>query len=405
MTLSFDPERLARLDKHLARFVDDGRLVGWQLALMRDGRIEHESLYGWRDREAHLPVEADTLWRIASMTKPVVSVAALTLWEEGFFELTDPVSKWIPSFADARVYRSGMGRNVVTEPVAEPLRVWHLMAHTSGLTAGWIYDSPVDALYRDAGYEIGMPPEAQTLADCVEDWARLPLMFQPGTRWGYGVSHEVLGRLVEIWTGQPLDVALSSRVLDPLGMKDTVFWCDDSRRNRLAALYLPNEEGTAVRADFTDAVCEPPRILSGGGGLLSTMQDYLRFTQMLAQEGRLDGTQLLSPTTVRLLCADHLPPAVGAMSTAGFPPNAFDGVRFGLGVAVVVDPIASHSPGNRGEFYWGGITSTLFWVDPLERLSCVFMTQLWPARTYPLRSQLRQMVYGALVPGDGFGHG
>jgi CubicO group peptidase (beta-lactamase class C family) len=394
--LAFDPARLARLDKHMARFVDDGRLVGWQLALTRAGQLEHESVYGYRDREADLPVERDTLWRIASMTKPLVSVAAMTLWEDGVFELNDPISRWIPAFEQPQVYVKGAGPTMVTVPATEPIRVWHLLSHTSGLTAGFLHNHVVDEMYRAAGYEFGAPPRSN-IAECVDDWARLPLLFQPGSAWGYGVSHDVLGHLIQLWTGQTLDVALASQVLEPLGMNDTVWWCDKSRQHRLAALYLPTRERTAVRAELSERVLQPPAILSGGGGLLSTTADYLRFTSMLLNGGELDGTRLLSPETVRLMTSNHLRGDLSTWSTGGFAETSFEGVGFGLGFATLVDPLAQHSIASRGEFYWGGAFSTAFWCDPVHDVSCVFMTQLMPSSTYPIRSQLRQLVYSALV--------
>ncbi|HVV37520.1 MAG TPA: serine hydrolase domain-containing protein [Acidimicrobiales bacterium] len=394
--MTFDAARLARLDKHFARYVDDGRLPGWQLALTHKGDVVHECVYGWRDREANLPVEPDTIWRIASMTKPVVSVAAMTLWEEGVFELSDPISKWIPSFADARVYQKGVGRSLVTTPAAEPVRVWHLFTHTSGLTAGFLYNHVVDAMYRDAGYEFGAPPHP-SIAECVEDWARLPLLFEPGSAWGYGVSHDVLGRLVEIWSGQSLDAAIDSRVCAPLGMRDTAFWCDESRGDRLAALYAIGDDDRAVRVPAPGVTAGPPAILSGGGGLISTAADYSRFARMLGGGGAFDGTRLLSPRTVALMTQNHLAADLGALSTGGFAETTFDGVGFGLGVAVNVDPIKQHSVSNPGEFFWGGVYSTAFWVDPVDDVTCVFMTQLMPSGSHPIRSQLRQMVYAARV--------
>lgn len=393
--MQFDPARLARLDKHFARYVDDGRLPGWQLALTHRGNVVHEATYGWRDKEAGLPVETDTLWRIASMTKPITSVTAMTLWEDGAFELTDPISKWIPQFADARVYAKGAGKTLQTVPAAEPIRVWHLLSHSSGLTAGFLYNSVVDALYREAGYELGAPHA--TLAECMDDFARLPLLFQPGTAWGYGVSTDVLGHLIELWSGQSLDIAIANRVLEPLGMVDTVWHCDESRLDRLAALYMPDANDQATRSPMTDLARVQPTLLSGGGGLLSTMADYLRFTRMLSAGGELDGTRILAPRTLELMTANHLPGDLGALSTGGFAETVLDGVGFGLGFAVQLDPVQQHSPASVGEFYWGGMASTAFWVDPVLETTCVFMTQLMPSSTFPIRPQLRQLVNSALV--------
>ena len=395
--LGFDPERLARIDKLLAGYVDDGKLAGWQVAITRKGQVVHDAGYGWRDREAGKPVESDTLWRIASMTKPITSVTAMTLWEEGVFDLNDPVSTWIPSFADARVYTGGVGRTMQTKPATEPVRVWHLLSHTSGMTAGFLRSSHVDQLYRDAGYEFGAPA-GHDLAACVDDWARLPLLFNPGSAWGYGVSTDVVGRLIEIWTGQRLDQAFANRVLEPLGMKDTCWWVGDARADRLAALYVPDDDFQAVRYEFSDHVGRSePTIHSGGGGLISTMPDYLRFTQMLIGDGELEGTRILSPRTLRLMRSNHLVGDLDDNRADGFAETTFPGVGFGLGFAVLEDPLLMHSVANKGEYFWGGIYGTTFWCDPVDDLSCVFMTQLLPSDMHPIRAQLRQLVYSALI--------
>lgn len=278
------------------------------------------------------------------------------------------------------------------------MRVWHLLSHTSGLTAGFLYTSVVDALYRKAGYEWGAPV-GSTLESCVNDWASLPLLFQPGSAWGYGVSTDVLGRLIEIWTGESLDEAFASRVLGPLGMTDTAFYADASRVDRLAALDVRHPEtGRAVRQDMTPpGPPKPPTILSGGGGLVSTTSDYVRFTRMLARGGELDGVRVLSPRTLALMTSNHLDGELGSLSTGGFAETTFEGVGFGLGFATVLDPIRLRNSSSVGEYYWGGAFSTAFWVDPVEDLTCVFMTQLLPSSAYPIRAQLRQLVYSALV--------
>ncbi|MHB1447268.1 MAG: serine hydrolase domain-containing protein [Acidimicrobiales bacterium] len=396
--VGFDRHRLERLDRHFAAYVDDGRLAGWQLAVTRQDELAHVASYGWQDRESGVPVAPDTLWRIASMTKPITSVAAMTLWEAGVFELTDPVSRWIPSFDAVRVYDKGSTSAYFTVPAIEPVRVWHLMSHTSGLTAGFLRTSVVDALYRDAGYELGTPPGV-TLEACVEDWARLPLLFQPGSAWGYGVSTDVLGRLIEIWTGQPLDVAIAERVTGPLGMSDSVWYADASRAERLAALYLPDPaSGQAVRLDAVGQKArEEPAAFSGGGGMLSTLGDYVRFTRMLARGGELDGCRILSPRTLKLMTTNHLGADLAAVSTGGFAETALDGVGFGLGFATLLDPVKQRNSSSVGEFYWGGAASTAFWVDPAEEITAVFMTQLLPSSTHPIRPQLRQLVYSALT--------
>jgi CubicO group peptidase (beta-lactamase class C family) len=334
------------------------------------------------------------------MTKPVTSVAAMMLWEEGAFELKDPVSRFIPAFAEARVWTGGSQLKPVTEPLVEPLRMWHLLTHTSGLTYGFHYAHPVDALYRQRGYEWTFP-QGQDLAACCEEWAGLPLLFQPGTEWNYSVSTDVLGRVVEVLSGQSLDAFLAERVLGPLGMHDTGFSVPPADAHRLAALYSPDPvTRRAVRNDALGAFAEhPPDAHSGGGGLVSTAADYHRFATMLLNEGELDGVRLLGTRTLRYMARNHLPGGADleAFGRELFSETTFDGIGFGLGFSVVVDPVANRVPSSRGELAWGGAASTAFWVDPVERITVVFLTQLLPSSTHPLRSQLRQLVYQALV--------
>jgi CubicO group peptidase (beta-lactamase class C family) len=366
----------------------------------RGGRIVHLETCGHRDVEGGQPVELDTVFRIYSMTKPLTAVAALMLWEEGAFELKDPLRWYLPAFGDTRVWRSGSAMSPVTEPQTEALLVWHLFTHTAGLTYGFLHGHPVDALYRQAGFEWGTPP-GLTLAEVCDRLAGLPLLFQPGAEWNYSMATDVLGRLVEVVSGQPLDVFFAERILDPLGMTDTAFWVDEDRRDRLAALYVP-EPGTR-RARRSDAMgahhLRRPEFLGGGGGLVSTAGDYQRFVSFLLRAGELDGVRLLSPRTVRFMASNHLPG--GADLTAYgrplFAETTFDGVGFGLGVSVTVDPVAAKVPGSIGDFGWGGAASTSFWVDPAEELTALFLTQLLPSSTHPLRSQLRQLVYQAIV--------
>lgn len=398
MNRSFDSGRLARLDKHLGTYVDDGRLAGCQLAVVHRDEVVHRAEYGWRNWEEGLPVEADTLWRIASMTKPLASVAAMTLWEEGVFELTDPISRWIPSFENVRVYDRGSAGAPFTVPATEPIRVWHLLSHTSGLSAAFIDTHVVDALYRKAGLDWTLPENLDLAATC-ELLAGLPLRFNPGTHWGYGASTDVLGRLIEIWTGQSLDAALAARVLAPLGMTDTTWWVEPERAERLSALYGPHPtSGLATRMDAMGARwLRQPKAHSAGGGLVSTLDDYLRFTRMLGRGGELDGTRLLAPRTLELMTQNHLPGDLQSLSAGGFAETSLEGVGFGLGFAVIEDPRMLRNGASKGEYYWGGAASTAFWVDPAEEVSVVFMSQLLPSTTYPIRSQLRQLVYSALI--------
>jgi CubicO group peptidase (beta-lactamase class C family) len=395
--LGFDPARLARIDSHFARYVDDDLLSGWQIAVTRRGQVVHASTHGLRDREGGLPVEPDTLWRIYSMTKPVTSVAAMMLWEEGAFQLTDPVSRWIPSFADLRVFDKGSAAKPFTVPAAEPIRIWHLLTHTAGLTYGFLGTSTVDAIYRANGFELGAP-DGMDLAAACDAWAGLPLLFQPGSAWGYSVATDVLGRLVEVVSGQTLAEFFAERITGPLGMTDTAFWSDSPR---LGALYIADPTtGGALRWDPRgDRARTEPTMLSGGGGLVSSAADYHRFTQLLLRGGELDGVRLLGTRTLAYMARNHLPGGLdlGHHNTGGFAETVFDGVGFGLGFAVLEDPRPAKTMSSPGELFWGGLASTAFWVDPVEQVTALLFTQLVPSSTHPLRPQLRQLVYSALV--------
>jgi CubicO group peptidase (beta-lactamase class C family) len=402
--VGLDSERLKRLDAHFAGYVADGRLPGWLLTVRRHGRLVHVARCGSRDVEAGLPVTDDTVWRIYSMTKPITSVAAMLLYEEGAVALTDPVSAFIPSFADVRVFVGGSDLRPVTVPATEPVRVWHLLTHTAGLTYGFHRSHPVDALYRAAGFEWGSPRDVD-LAQACDLWAGLPLLFQPGTEWNYSVATDVLGRVVEVASGQRLDEFFADRIFGPLGMTDTAFWAGPAAQPRLAALYGPGPDGQAARLDVLGRwVLKEPRMLVGGGGLVSTAADYDRFTQMLLHRpgspaGELDGIRLLSPRTVAYMARNHLPGGVD-LETFGRPLFAevpFRGVGFGLGFGVLIDPVPGKVVGSAGEISWGGAASTAFWVDQAADLTVSFFTQLLPSSTHPIRTQLRQLVYQALT--------
>ncbi len=398
--LGFDPARLKRIDRHFDRYVQDGRLPGWMAVVARDGEVAHVGSSGLRDVEAGLAVEHDTLWRIYSMTKPITSVAAMMLWEEGAFELKSPIARWLPEFGDARVFRGGTALKPLTDPLLEPIRVWHLLTHTAGLTYGFHHANPVDAMYRSAGFEWGAP-QGPDLARCCALWAELPLVHQPGAEWNYSVATDVLGRLVEVVSGMPLDAFFAERILGPLGMSDTGFGVPAAQAGRLAALYGPHPAtGRATRNDAMGAeALAPPAFLSGGGGLVSSAADYLRFAHLVLGEGELDGVRLLGSRTVRYMGANHLPGGADleAFGRPLFSETTFDGVGFGLGFSVVLDSVAGKVPASAGELAWGGAASTAFWVDPVERITALFLTQLLPSSTYPLRTQLRQLVMQALV--------
>lgn len=396
--VGMDAVRLARIDRHFTRYVDDGRLAGWHAVVARDGRVVHSTTHGLRDEEAGLPVTGDTRWRLYSMTKPITSVAAMILWERGLLELTDPISRWLPAFAEPRVYVKGSAAKPLLEPSTEPIRVWHLLTHTAGLTYGFHHAHPVDEIYRAAGFEFASPPGLD-LAGCVDVLASLPLAHRPGAEWNYSHATDVLGRLVEVVSGRPLDRFLAEEILTPLGMTSTGFVADDAER--LARLYaLDPETGRRGPSDgMGRSALSTPTVLWGGAGLIGTAGDYHRFVQMLARGGERDGVRILGPRTVSYMARNHLPGGAD-LEEFGRPLFAempFAGVGFGLGFSVVLDPVAHRTGVSVGEIAWGGLASTAFWVDPVERVTALFFTQLMPSSAYPIRSQFRQLVYQALV--------
>lgn len=397
--VGLDAGRLERLDRHFERYVDDGRLPGWLLVLTRAGKVAHVTTYGLRDVAAGAPVEIDTLFRIYSMTKPVTSVAAMTCYEQGLFALDDPVSKFIPAFAETRVFAGGSSFRPVTTPVQEPIKIWHLMTHTAGLTYGWMYNHPVDAMYRSAGFEWDAP-RGLDLEGCCSALARLPLRCQPGSEWNYSVATDVLGRVVEVATGQSLEQVFAERIFGPLEMDKTSFYVEGQAADELAVLYSPDlVTGRATRAHHLGEVAlHRPSAHLGGSGLVSTAADYHRFTQMLLRRGELGGARVLGARTVSYMTRNHLPGGA-ELASFGNPigEQSEGGVGFGLGFSVVVDPAALKVTSSSGEYGWGGAASTVFWVDPAEELTVMFFTQLLPSSTYPIRRQLKQLVYSAIV--------
>jgi CubicO group peptidase (beta-lactamase class C family) len=401
-----DGARLQRLDRRLARWVDDGQLPGFLVTVARHGELVHVGRYGRRNVEDALPVEEDTRWRIYSMTKPVTSVAAMMLYEEGAFQLSDPISTWLPEFAEPRVYVAGSSMKPVTVPATEPIRVWHLLTHMSGLTYGFHHAHPVDAMYRAAGHEWSTPPGADS-AEVSRQWASMPLVFQPGSDWNYGVSTDVLGRLVEVVSGQPLDEFFQQRIFAPLGMTDTSFGLrEDDDVESLARLYLATpgqpggpSSGMMFSEPFDAMAHSKPAFLSGGGGLVSTAADYLRFIELLRRGGAYDGGRLLGSRTIAHMVRNHLP-GNQDLETFGrplFAETPLRGVGFGLGFSMVIDPARYGVVASLGDYSWGGAASTAFYVDPVEDVTVSFYTQLLPSSTLPIRNYLRALVNQALV--------
>ncbi|MFJ3223492.1 serine hydrolase domain-containing protein [Streptomyces sp. NPDC086783] len=392
-----DPKALVRLDEHFAHLVDSGRLPGYLVSVSRHGRVAHLTAYGHRDLAAHLPVTTDTLWRIYSMTKPVTSVAALMLLEEGRIALDDPVGRHLPAFADPRVYVAGEGAGVITRPAAGPLLVRHLLTHTAGLTFGFYRTHPVDALYRAAGVQTSVVEGTDLAATC-EVYASLPLQFEPGTRWNYSVATNVLGHLVEVVSGRPLDAFFAERIFGPLGMTDAGFHVDEEQSGRLAELYGEDGEGGITPIPGLP-LHGRPRLLSGSGGLVATAHDYHRFMEFLRRRGELDGVRLLTPGTVDLMTSNHLPGGVD-IRTHGSPGHdepGNAGLGFGLGVSVVTDPAVTAAPAGPGTYGWNGVASTTFLVDPGRDLTVQFMTQLRPTGSHTVFPDVRRLVHEAVA--------
>ncbi|MFG2456723.1 serine hydrolase domain-containing protein [Streptomyces sp. NPDC048523] len=395
--VGLDAKALDRLDQHFAHYVDEGRIPGFLVSVARGGRVAHLGTHGRRDLAADLPVEADTLWRIYSMTKPVTAVAALILVEEGRLSLDDPVAEYLPAFARPRVYVDGSGDSLTTRPADGPILVRHLMTHTAGLTFAFYHSHPVDALYREAGLESSVLPGSD-LAETVAVYASLPLQFEPGTQWNYSVASNVLGRVIEIASGQTLDAFLAERVFGPLGMPDAGFWVTEEQAPRLSELYGEKDDGTIEPVPGLP-LRGRPRLLSGSGGMVASAYDVHRFAELLRRRGELDGTRLLSADTVDLMTSNHLPGGADLRTFGTKPAHdepGNDGVGFGLGVSVVIDPTRTVAPCGLGSFGWSGAASTTFWVDPGRDLTVQFFTQVRP-KSLKLFPDLKRLVHEAVV--------
>ena len=398
-SLGLSSARLKKIDDFLERdYVATGRLRGVQLLIARRGEVAHFSNLGMMDAERGRPMADDTLFRIYSMTKPITSAAMMMLIEEGRAALDDPVSQFIPSWKDLGVFEGGELGAFRTRPPDRPMLIVDLLRHTSGLTYGFQQRSPVDAAYRELRLdEIGQPGGLQGMVDGL---AGLPLEFSPGEAWNYSVSTDVLGYLVGLISGRPFDAFLKARILDPLKMIDTDFFAPPDKAERLAACYRLGPQGVVLQDDpASSPFLARPAFLSGGGGLVSSARDYLRFCQMLLNGGELDGVRLLSPKTIALMAANHLPGGkdLPSLSRSLFSEAAYAGLGFGLGFSTTIDPPATLIPATAGDLAWGGAASTAFWIDPKEALAVILMTQLMPSTAYPIRRQLRTLVYSAFT--------
>ena len=398
--LGFSPDRLARIDRFLAeKYVTPGKLAGTLSLVARHGDIAHLGVTGHADLARGVPMAPDTIFRIYSMTKPITSVALMMLVEEGRIALEDPVHRYIPEWKNLAVFAAGTHRTgFQTTPIKRPMQVVDLLRHTSGLTYGFQLRSNVDAAYR--AHKIGEIEKAGTLQDMIAALAKLPLEFSPGDAWNYSVATDVCGWLVEVVSGQTFEAFLSDRLFTPLGMVDTGFHVREGQGHRLAGCYQPTRDGGIELQDdaATSGFLAPPSFSSGGGGLVSTAEDYLRFATMLLNGGTFDGHRYISRKTLDLMTANHLPggASIASLSKSLFSEAAYDGIGFGLGFATTMNAAQTLMPGSDGDYFWGGAASTFFWIDPQEDLIGIFMTQLIPSSTYPVRREVRTMVYAAL---------
>lgn len=393
-------DRVRRIDQHLmSRYIEPGKIAGALTLVARHGEVAWLSPLGLMDRERKQPMRADTIFRMYSMTKPVTSVAVMMLHERGMIGLADPVHRYIPAWEHLRVLRQGWYPQFVTEAAGRPMTVRDLLTHTSGLSYHIMERSPLDEAYR----KLGIAGNAGTLSDMVAQLAKLPLEFSPGTRWGYSVATDVLGYLVEVVSGQSFDDYLRTQIFEPLGMVDTGFSVPADKVARLAANYtrLPGSTEATLLDDPADSAYARPRtFFSGGGGLVSTAGDYFRFVEMLRRGGDLDGKRILGPRTIAYMTKNHLPDGRDIASMAmpsQFSDPRYSGIGFGLGWYVIVDPVRTQVPCSPGEYGWGGRASTAFWIDPVEDLVVIFLTQLVPSTTFDFRGQLKQIVSGAIV--------
>jgi CubicO group peptidase (beta-lactamase class C family) len=401
--------RLARLDEVMKRrYVDPGHLPGLLTMVYRRGELAHTGMSGSMDLERDKPMRGDAIFRIYSMSKPIVCVALMMLAEEGLVGLDDDVATHIPSWKNLGVYATGVPSIIpsgppvfMTTPVQRPMKVVDLVTHTSGLTYGFMNRTNVDHAYRRAG--VADFATEGGLDAMIERLSNLPLEFSPGTAWNYSVAIDVVGYLVEHLSGVSLGEFLRTRLFEPLGMTDTAFWCPAEKTGRFASCYMPKEGGGLKLQDDAGGsrFAAPPKLESGGGGLVSTAHDYMRFCRMMVQGGTLDGVQILSPKTVALFSLNHLPnnQELADMAPPGqFSEAGYSGIGFSIGCGVNIDVARTRLPGTLGEYFWGGAASTAFWIDPKEELAVVFMTQVIGSTVrLTLRRDLRTLVYSAMT--------
>jgi CubicO group peptidase (beta-lactamase class C family) len=408
-TVGLSGQRLARLDDVMKRrYVDSGRLPGLLTMVYRRGALAHTGMSGQMDLERSKPMREDAIFRIYSMSKPITAVALMMLAEEGLIGLDDDVATHIPSWKNLGVYSTGLPSLVatgeaafITTPPERPMKVVDLVTHTSGLTYGFMNRTSVDRAYRHL--HIAEPGAEGGLDGMIERLATLPLEFSPGTRWNYSVAIDVTGYLVQKLSGVSFGEFLRTRLFGPLGMVDTAFSCSAGANGRLSSCYMPAKGGGITLQDDAgnSTYAKPPNLESGGGGLVSTAHDYMRFCRMMLSGGTLDGVQILSPKTVALFSLNHLVgnQELGQMATPGmFSEAGYSGIGFSIGCGVNINVARTRLPGTLGEYFWGGAAATAFWIDPKEDLAVVFMTQVIGSDSrLTLRRDLRTLVYSAMT--------
>ncbi len=389
-------ERLARIGPWMRSYVDAGKLP-WAMTLVaRGGNIVYVDAAGMGDVEAAKPITHDAILRFYSMSKPVTAVAALMLYEEGLYQMDDPVGAFIPALAEMEVRTGSDEHSIDTEPAARAITVRDLFMHTAGFTYGFSGGEALTRLYLER--HVDFEPQDGPLAEVVARLADVPLDHHPGARWTYGVSNDVLGHLVEVLSGKTFDVFLRERLFEPLAMHDTFFQVPDDKLSRYLPCYEQEDEGFRRVDGIEDSVfAKDVTCFSGGGGLLSTLNDYHRFAEMLRRRGELGGERVLGSRTVDYMAMNHLPGDLTEMGQATWNETTFEGIGFGLGVSVVIDPAKAQVMASKGEHAWGGMASTAFWVDPKEDMTVIFLTQLIPSSAYPVRRELRVLVNQALI--------
>ena len=394
-SVGFSSERLGRIGDWMAGYVDAGKLPFAMTLIARHGEIAYFDMVGKADVETDTAISEDTIFRAYSMTKPITSAAVMMLYEEGLFQLDDPIADYIPAFANMSV--DIPGDEPRSEPARRPITIHHLLTHTSGLTYGFSENSRVGALYK--AHKADFHPHSGTLEEVVERLAALPLVCHPGEAWNYSVSIDVLGRFVEVLSGQTFDKFLEERIFAPLAMVDTSFQVPAAKFGRMAALYSATRDKGMKRSDggADSHYGRHVTTFSGGGGLVSTMADYYRFADTLRRGGALDGERILGRKTVEFMTRNHLPGDLSALGQDRFTEYKLNGVGFGLGFAVMLDPALAQMMTSPGEYTWGGMASTTFWVDPVEDLVGVYATQLMPSGFYSVRRELRALTYQALI--------